>query len=75
MKIETRDLKSWQWKERNVSVTAVLNEVSDPAQPGWENATAYPSEIHVELLKKGQILDPFLGFNEHKVQCEFRNSF
>lgn len=71
MKIETVDLQSWQWKERNPSVAAVVNEVnSNIFTPRWEDAKAYPSEIHVELLKRGRIPDPFLGFNEHKVQCE-----
>ncbi|KAJ7062793.1 glycoside hydrolase family 2 protein [Mycena amicta] len=35
---------------------------------GWRAAQTSPSEIHVELLKSGLIPDPYIGFNEHKVQ-------
>ncbi|KAA1472333.1 glycoside hydrolase [Dentipellis sp. KUC8613] len=34
----------------------------------WRAATAFPSEVHVELLAAGLIPDPFVGFNEHAVQ-------
>ncbi|KAF8900302.1 glycoside hydrolase superfamily [Gymnopilus junonius] len=35
---------------------------------GWKKATSFPSEIHVELLSLKAIPDPYVGFNEHKVQ-------
>ena len=56
----------WSWKERDLSIASVLDEVNS----SWTNASAFPSEIHVELLKPGRIPDPFKGFNEHEVQCE-----
>ncbi|KZT12292.1 glycoside hydrolase family 2 protein [Laetiporus sulphureus 93-53] len=63
----------WYWKERNPARGSVLQEV--PRLPGglqsgvqWTAAQSFPSEVHVELLKAGRIPDPFLGFNEHKVQ-------
>ncbi|KAM5541197.1 hypothetical protein V8D89_005126 [Ganoderma adspersum] len=56
--------QGWAWKERDVSVASVLDEVSS----SWTGAAAFPSEIHVELLKAGRIPDPFKGSNEHEVQ-------
>ncbi|KAJ7210634.1 glycoside hydrolase family 2 protein [Mycena haematopus] len=56
---------NWLWKQRDPSVGTVLAEVDTD---GWRIAQAYPSEIHVELLKSGLISDPYLGFNENKVQ-------
>lgn len=76
MKIEKTELKIWQWKEKNAPVESILHEassVSDNSGTGWQDASAYPSEIHVELVKKGSIPDPFLGFNEHEVQCKCRS--
>lgn len=58
--------KGWQWKERDPSISSVLDE---SARGGWHNAHAFPSEIHVELLKAELIPDPYVEFNEHKVQC------
>ncbi|KAJ7775670.1 glycoside hydrolase [Mycena maculata] len=61
----TRNLElvtNWSWKQRSPTVS-VLDELD-----GWNAAQAYPSEIHVELLKSGAIPDPYLGFNENKVQ-------
>lgn len=57
--------KGWQWKERDPSISSVLDE---SARGGWHNAHAFPSEIHVELLKAELIPDPYVEFNEHKVQ-------
>ncbi|KAF8130046.1 glycoside hydrolase [Mycena galopus ATCC 62051] len=56
---------NWWWKQREPSVDSVLDEVG---ADGWKTAQAYPSEIHVELLKSGLIPDPYVGFNENKVQ-------
>lgn len=70
---------NWTWKQRDTSKN-VLDEVEPSLNSasgkegllsGWISAQAYPSEIHVELLKKGVIPDPHLGFNEHQVQCRF----
>lgn len=59
---------NWSWKQRDAGVEIVLDELA--ATDRWKVAQAYPSEIHVELLKSGLIPDPYLGFNENKVQCE-----
>ncbi|KAJ6544339.1 glycoside hydrolase [Mycena capillaripes] len=56
---------NWSWKQREPAVDSVLDEVETS---GWKPAQAYPSEIHVELLKSGAIPDPYAGFNENKVQ-------
>ena len=58
--------QGWGWKERDVSIASVLDEVGSL----WTDAAAFPSEVHVELLKAGRIPDPFKGSNEHEVQCE-----
>lgn len=58
---------NWKWKQRNEEVASVWDEVDRGA---WRKAESVPSEIHVELLKAGLIPDPFVGFSEHKVQCE-----
>ncbi|KAJ6473141.1 glycoside hydrolase [Mycena sanguinolenta] len=64
--IRNRELNSnWSWKQRELGVESVLDEIG---ADGWRDAQAYPSEIHVELLKSGLISDPYLGFNENKVQ-------
>ncbi|KAJ7625497.1 glycoside hydrolase [Roridomyces roridus] len=55
--------QNWSWAQRDTQINSVLDQVD-----GWNAAQAYPSEIHVELLKTGAIPDPYLGFNEHKVQ-------
>ncbi|EJD48259.1 glycoside hydrolase [Auricularia subglabra TFB-10046 SS5] len=63
MAAHTEELKSdWSWKQRNPD-TPVLED-----KDGWTPASAMPSEIHLELMKAGQIPDPFVGHNEHKVQ-------
>ncbi|KAF8959158.1 glycoside hydrolase family 2 protein [Flammula alnicola] len=64
--------QSWFWKQRKSSTASVLDEV-DVAEDkdivrGWTKARSSPSEIHVELLTTGAIPDPYIGFNEHKVQ-------
>ncbi|KAG6846807.1 hypothetical protein H0H93_011661 [Arthromyces matolae] len=62
----------WFWKQRNDSTTPVLAELDASSVGGildsWRAAQAFPSEVHVELLKEGIIPDPYKGFNEHKVQ-------
>ena len=60
--------QGWGWKERDASIASVLDELN-PDSYGAK-AAAFPSEVHVELLKAGRIPDPFKGFNEHEVQCE-----
>ena len=62
----------WYWKERDAAgYESVVSEThQDPSRsPSWSPARKFPSEIHVELLKAGRIPDPFVGFNEHQVQC------
>ncbi|KAI0053200.1 glycoside hydrolase family 2 protein [Auriscalpium vulgare] len=69
----------WHWKQRSSSTTDILAELDGPsveepasvdvgATAGWRETQAYPSEVHVELLKNGLIPDPYKGFNEHSVQ-------
>jgi beta-mannosidase len=72
---------AWFFKERNPSISSVTDEVpsdtpdaistksnKESLQVKWHTATISPSEIHTELLKKEIISDPYIGFNEHKVQ-------
>ncbi|KAF5314882.1 hypothetical protein D9619_007494 [Psilocybe cf. subviscida] len=54
----------WMWKQREIN-NPISNELKSS---GWRKAASFPSEIHVELLKAGLIPDPYIGFNEHKVQ-------
>ncbi|KAG7088707.1 hypothetical protein E1B28_012677 [Marasmius oreades] len=61
----TLDAFPWYWKQRNKTISSVLDEL---AEPSWQKAQTFPSEVHVELLKANLIPDPYLGFNEHKVQ-------
>ena len=58
--------QNWSYKQRDTSISSVLDELNESS---WTTATGFPSEVHVELLKAGRIPDPFLGFNEHEVQC------
>jgi beta-mannosidase len=72
---EIQLIQGWAWKQRNSSLLSVLEELDFPSQAtaiqeGWTLAQGFPSEIHVELLKKGLIPDPYVGFNEHRVQCK-----
>ncbi|KAF9465788.1 glycoside hydrolase superfamily [Collybia nuda] len=64
--------QDWFWKQRDITIPSVLDELELPADPniqdGWTPTHTFPSEVHVELLKKKHIPDPFVGFNEHKVQ-------
>ncbi|KAG6853109.1 hypothetical protein C0991_006799 [Blastosporella zonata] len=64
--------EGWSWKQRDTKLPSVLDELGSPThgsiQDGWRVAQAFPSEVHVELLKAGLIPDPYVGFNEHKVQ-------
>ena len=59
----------WKWKERNPKVENVLEELSKGQD--WNQAALLPTEIHVELMRKGVIPHPYDGFNEHAVQCKF----
>ena len=70
MKAQAVELKAnWRWKERNITIDHVWDEVS--RDEGWSPVRAgMPSEIHVELMKAHMIPDPYIGFNEHKVQCK-----
>ena len=75
MKTQAVELKAnWRWKERNITIDHVWDEVSK--DEGWSPVRAgMPSEIHVELMKAHMIPDPFIGFNEHKVQCKLFSYF
>ena len=65
--------QGWGWKERDASIASVLDELNPDSY--WAKAAAFPSEVHLELLKAGRIPDPFKGFNEHEVQCESATLF
>jgi hypothetical protein len=56
----------WHWKQRDL--TRSLND-DIHALDGWTKCKSFPSEIHVELAHAGKIPDPYVGFNEHSVQC------
>ncbi len=62
--IHTELKSNWSWKQRD----SKLPMVGEVATTGWRSTQAYPSEIHVELLKNGLIPDPYRGFAEHEVQ-------
>lgn len=36
----------------------------------WLAASKVPTNVHSELLKLNRIPDPFVGFDEFKVQCK-----
>lgn len=68
---------NWAWKQRNSSISSVIDETcvenlsdnsKDDPTAGWRTVKAFPCEVHVELLHSGLIPDPYVGFNEHKVQ-------
>ena len=73
MKALQLGLQGWQWKQRDHAFLNVLQELelgsSADFRQGWITATSFPSEVHVELLNVGAIPDPYVGFNEHQVQC------
>ena len=75
MKAQAVELKAnWRWKERNITIDHVWDEVS--RDEGWSPVRAgMPSELHVELMKTLMIPDPYIGFNEHKVQCKLFSLF
>lgn len=72
---------AWCWKQRtpadfdsNHHIPNVVDELSlsdndSDFVRGWRKASSMPSEVHVELLKTNAIPDPYVGFNEHEVQC------
>ena len=62
--------KNWEWKEHTPTDTASRVAEIVERRSGWNEALHFPSEIHVELKDANIIPDPYLGFNEHKVQCE-----
>ncbi|KAJ3932534.1 MAG: glycoside hydrolase [Lentinula lateritia] len=75
IRVRKEILDSWFWKQRNPSISHVLDELEGPEvtgqdlkSAGWRIAQKCPSEIHVELMASGMIPDPYLGFNEHAVQ-------
>ncbi len=59
------DIDNWSWKQLQPSDDNTHDDTG-----GWSKASCMPSEVHVELLKSGMIPDPYIGFNEHQVQCK-----
>lgn len=57
--------EGWKWKQRIPGI----NICEELVQEGWSKAKTMPSEIHLELMHVGRIPDPYLGHNEHKIQC------
>lgn len=55
---------NWQFKPRE---TNCILEQDFEAQQGWLPASV-PGTVHLDLLKTGQIPDPFYGLNEREVQ-------
>ena len=74
MKLKTsHELKSnWVWKQKedDEDVKELVKTNVEAGVDGWRAVSSWPSEIHVELLKNELIPDPFIGFNEHLIQCE-----
>ncbi|KNZ80314.1 putative beta-mannosidase B [Termitomyces sp. J132] len=63
--------QGWFWKQRNTRLPSVQDEIDLASHgniEGWRTAHAFPSEVHVELFREGLIPDPYVAFNEHKVQ-------
>jgi beta-mannosidase len=60
----------WRWKQRDLDLSVLENIQSDV---DWLATCAFPSEVHVELARVGKIPDPYVGFNEHSVQCKFHS--
>ncbi len=61
------------WTFRQVDGTFDISKYSafesDTDEPeGWRKVKHMPSDVYVELKESGDIPDPFIGFNEHKVQ-------
>jgi beta-mannosidase len=68
----------WYWKQRDLLKSAVIDEIYSAAEGGqyeWTPTASFPSEIHVELMKANVIPDPYVEFNEHKVQCKYISGF
>ena len=72
MRLLDQEVKSdWRFKRRSPEIKNVLDELKK-----WDTGFGYfgpitiPSEVHVELIKTKLIPDPYVGFNEHKVQCK-----
>ncbi|KAH7345103.1 beta-mannosidase [Rhizoctonia solani] len=70
-------------RSRGWSFTQVgeRDEASVTAKDEWIPTSAFPTSIHVELIKLGKIPDPYIGLNEWDVQWvgeadwAFRTSF
>jgi beta-mannosidase len=54
----------WQFNERNLSLSIIQDSTSN----GWKAVNSMPSDVYAELRDSGDIPDPLVGFNEHKVQ-------
>lgn len=74
MTVTLRPLSSdWVWKQYDPQddnlETMFSTGSSLKASDQWSKCANFPSEIYVELIEKGSIPDPSIGFNEHLVQC------
>jgi beta-mannosidase len=80
-RVRTLELSAgWHWKQRDPSIVVEVaskfqfEPTESSTESDWTPASTFPSEIHVELLKAGRIPDPYVGANEHEVQCELQSS-
>jgi beta-galactosidase/beta-glucuronidase len=58
------------WKFCQVDGEFDINEYTNAndIDPKWRTVQQMPSDVYAELKASGDIPDPFIGFNEHKVQ-------
>lgn len=67
---------TWACKRYNKEVdiiealVPVLDARQAPSSADEWMPCSCPSEIYVDLIRASLIADPFIGFNEHKAQCE-----
>jgi hypothetical protein len=45
-----------------------LSDTKDVREPEWMQVQTMPTSVHVQLLKKGKIVDPYKGLGEWDVQ-------
>lgn len=64
--------QGWRWKEHDVSQALDARTITfnDSEKSKWARVATFPSEVHAELLHAGRIPDPYVGYNEHLVQCK-----
>lgn len=66
---------NWMPIELNTDWQFTQLSSSGPEEPvtktdEWLAASKFPTNVHSELIKLKKIPDPFVGLQEHDVQCE-----